>query len=250
MTARLEFALDAVYRAGRMTLGHFQAGRAVEFKADSSPVTAADREAEQAIRRAIAEAYPGEAILGEEEGQTGSGEDRWVLDPIDGTKSFVCGVPLFASLLSYERAGAAELGVCYFPALELMLYAERGQGAFANGRRARVSDKKSCQGAVLCCGGHSSMAQHGRMDRFLRLAEGALATRTWCDAYGHAMVAMGTADAMVDPVVKRWDISAMSVIVEEAGGKFTDFEGRAGLWPEALSSNGAIHRELVGAFRA
>jgi len=232
-------------------LAYFQTGTAVETKADRSPVTAADRAAERLIREAIEAAYPGDSILGEEEGGAAeSSRDRWVVDPIDGTKSFVCGVPLYATLLSYEIAGRAELGVCYFPALDLMLSAARGEGTTANGRPCRVSERTSVDGAILGCGGHSSMAKRGRMVPFLKLAERTMATRTWCDAYGHALVAMGQIDAMVDPVVAPWDISSMSVIVEEAGGRFTNFAGENGLYLEALSSNGRLHGELVEAFRA
>lgn len=269
MSPRLAFAVDAVHRAGRSTLAHFQAGVAVDVKEDRSPVTVADRQAERMIREAIESAYPGEAILGEEEGAspgaTNSGAPqridgdavvsdaanrRWVVDPIDGTKSFVSGVPMYATLLSWEVGGVAELGVCYFPALELMLWGERGAGAMANGRPCRVSSRPTVEGSVLCCGGHASMAKTGRMQPFLKLAERTMATRTWCDAYGHALVAMGQVDAMIDPVIAHWDISAMSVIVEEAGGRFTNFDGVDGLFGEALSSNGLLHDELVEAFRA
>ena len=257
MTPRLEFALELAVRAGRGTLAHFQTGVAVEAKQDSSPVTIADREAESLIRSEIARAYPEEAILGEEEGESGQGsERRWVVDPIDGTKSFICGVPLYATLLSFEEYGRPVLGVCYFPALDELLYASVGQGAWFNGRRAQVSSRASVEGSVLCCGGHRLMADLGRMAPFLRLSEKALATRTWSDAYGHALVATARVDAMIDPQVARWDISAMKVIVEEAGGRMTDFMGQDALNArrpspnafEAVSSNGLLHQELLEAF--
>lgn len=248
MSPRLAFAIDAAYRAGRTTLGLFNAGAEVFAKADATPVTEADRRAEALIREAIAAKFPGDAILGEEEGLSGSGDTRWVIDPIDGTKSFVSGVPLYATLLSYEVDGEPELGVCYLPAIDELLYAERGHGAFWNGRPCRVSERDAVAGAVICCGGHRSMAERGRMDGLLKLAETAMATRTWSDAYGHALVATGRVDAMIDPVVNRWDLSAVSLIVKEAGGRFTQFDGNEAIGCEAVSSNGRLHEAVLAAF--
>lgn len=247
MSPRLDFAIRAARAAGRFTLSYFQTGAAVEIKGDATPVTAADKGAERLIRELLAQEYPGEAILGEEEGGTEATE-RWVVDPIDGTKSFICGVPLYATLLSYEIDNVAQLGVCYFPALDEMLYAELGQGAFFNGRPANVSKKTSLEGSVFACGGLQSMKKHGRDQGFARISERALATRTWSDAYGHALVATGRVEAMVDPVVAHWDISALSVIVREAGGKFTDFRGRDTLALEAVSSNGHLHAAVLAEF--
>lgn len=249
MSPRLAFALDAAFRAGRLTLKYFQTGTSVEWKADQTPVTAADREAEALIRHAIEKAYPGEAILGEEEGLEGKGEDRWVIDPIDGTKSFMCGVPLYATLLSYERAGDTVLAVCYFPALDEMLYAERGSGAFWNGRTAHVSEFESLDRSRIVCGSMNTFRLQGRLDGLLVLGDRGLTLRTWCDAYGHALVATGRAEAMVDPAVNAWDISSMSLLVREAGGRFTDFKGDEVPLNEAISSNGVIHDQVLEVFR-
>lgn len=250
MSPRLQFAIETAIRAGKSTLAHFQVATAVDIKADASPITIADRNAERIIREAIAEEFPGDGILGEEEGESGEQENRWVVDPIDGTKSFISGVPLYATLLAFEKEGEAELGVCYFPALNELVYAEKGHGAFWNGRPCHVSDKKSIQGSVMASGSTTSMAKYGRMDGFQRLEKRVLASRTWGDAYGHALVATGRVEAMIDPIVAHWDISAMSVIVREAGGAFTDFQGKHTLGLEALSSNGHVHHELLEAFRA
>jgi histidinol-phosphatase len=250
MSPRLAFALETVHLAGRLTLGHFQTDTPVDLKADVSPVTVADREAEAFIRRQIAAFYPADGVLGEEEGgEAGGRGERWVIDPIDGTKSFICGVPLYATLLSFERDGEAELGVCYFPALDDMIYAERGAGAFLNGRPIRVSRKASLERAVLSCGSFGSMKRYRRLDPFLDLSERVLATRTWSDAYGHALVAKGMIEAMVDPIVNPWDISPMSIIVREAGGVFTDLEGNHALSNDAISSNGLLHDQLLEAFK-
>jgi histidinol phosphatase-like enzyme (inositol monophosphatase family) len=248
MSPRLSFALDTAVRAGRFTLAHFNTGTPVEFKPDATPVTEADRGAERIIRGAIEAAYPWEAILGEEEGSSGSGDNRWVIDPIDGTKSFVCGVPLYATLLSYEIGGEPVIGVAFFPALNELLYAEKGEGAFWNGRKCRVSARTSLEGAVVSSGSHASMEKHGKAEGFRTVAQRTMATRTWCDAYGHSLVATGRIEAMIDPIVNHWDVSAMSLIVVESGGRFTDFSGVPGPHAEAVSSNGLVHEELLEVF--
>ena len=250
MNPRLAFALETVFQAGKLTLGYFQTGLEVIVKEDDTPVTIADRNAERLIREAIAKKFPGETILGEEEGATGSGTTRWVIDPIDGTKSFIAGVPLYANLLSYEVEGEPTIGICYLPALDQMVYATKSEGAFCNGRPISVSKNATLEGAKLSCGGHATMVSKGRMPAFLKLAEKALATRTWCDAYGHALVAMGRIDAMVDPSLHRWDISPMALIVKEAGGKSTDFAGTDQISDEAISSNGLLHAQLIHAFQS
>jgi histidinol phosphatase-like enzyme (inositol monophosphatase family) len=248
MSPRLSFAVDAAYRGGKSTLAWFKAGAEVLLKADESPVTIADKNAERIIRELIAHTYPGDAILGEEEGGDTGALDRWVIDPIDGTKSFISGVPLYATLLSYEENGEPIVGVCYFPALDEMYYAEKGQGAFMNGRPIHVSTKPSLKGGILCCGG--SMFKPENHKRMLELMPRAMATRTWCDAYGHAMVASGRAEAMLDPIVSHWDISAISLITREAGGQFSDFSGNTKLSNEGVSTNGLIHSEIISALNS
>jgi histidinol-phosphatase len=250
MNSRLEFALGAVYKAGKSTLAHFQTGVLYTSKTDDSPVTVADIECEKILRIELAKAFPGEAILGEEQGATGNGADRWIIDPIDGTKSFIAGVPTYATLLSYEERGVPILGVCYFPGLDEMVYASLGEGCYLNGRVCCVSQRERLRGSILACGGPGSMMKYGRWDGFAAMTNVALATRTWSDAYGHALVATGRIDAMIDPVVSRWDVSAIRVIVEEAGGTFTDFAGndpfkKGDLELEAVSSNGLLHNEIL-----
>jgi histidinol-phosphatase len=249
MSPRLAFALQAAYRAGRSTLAHFQAGAAVERKSDDTPVTIADREAERMIRTEIAAAFPQDAILGEEEGESGSGSERWVIDPIDGTKSFISGVPLYATLVAFEVEQVPQFGIAYFPALDEMIYAESGKGAFWNGRPCHVSSKTELAESVLSFGGPGSLVKYGRSEGFLDLSMRALATRTWSDAYGHMLVATGRIEAMVDPIVNRWDISAMSLIVNEAGGRCTNFAGDLGIYDEAVSTNGVLHQTILEAFR-
>lgn len=249
MRDRLTFALQAATEAGNLTLPHFHERRSFDLKADGSPVSAADREAESYLRKEIHAAFPGEAILGEEEGETGSGSGRWVIDPIDGTKSFVSGVPLYATLLSFELEGVTQVGVAYFPALNWTVWASFGNGAFSNGDRAEVSPLTDLQRAVICCGGHASMEKQGRTQGILNLAARTMATRTWCDAYGHCLVAIGHVEAMVDPVLAPYDISAIRLIIEEAGGRCTDFIGNRQPQTQAISSNSLLHDTILEAFR-
>ncbi|MBS1703115.1 MAG: hypothetical protein JST12_15730 [Armatimonadetes bacterium] len=255
MSPRLRFALGAVRKAGLSTLDHFQNSVVVEMKADHSPVTVADKNAEQILRDEIGREYPGEAILGEEQGLTGTGTTRWIIDPIDGTKSFVAGVPLYATLLSFEVDGVPQLGVAYFPALDEMVYAERGLGCFWNEKPVGVTSRTTVQDGFLACGGPNSMVKYGRWQGFEELSKVALATRTWSDAYGHCLVATGRVDAMIDPVVSRWDLSAIRVIIEEAGGRFTDFNGgdpfaKGDFGLEAISSNGHVHDQILQVYRS
>ncbi len=249
MTPRLAFAIETARSAGGSTLSLFGAGAKYEMKADDSPVTQADLEAERIVRSEIERRYPGEPVLGEEMG----GEDtanRWTVDPIDGTKSFIAGVPAYATLLSYEEGGEPVVGVCYFPALDEIVYAAKGEGAFWNGEPCQVSGETELGRSILCAGSHWTMAKTGRMAGFLSLAERALGTRGWGDAYGHALVATGRVEAMVDPIVNRWDVSAMSVIVREAGGSFTDFSGGEALALEAISCAPGVKEAVLEAFRA
>lgn len=246
MSPRLQFAIQAAYEAGRSTLPEFGKRSTVERKDDDTPVTVADRLAERLLRRAISEAYPGEAILGEEEGLSGEGPDRWVIDPIDGTKSFIAGVPLYATLLSFEREGSPILGVCYFPALDEMAYAEKGCGTYLDGRRCKVSSVGTIEQSIICCGSPSSFARCDRVQPWLAIAASAIATRTWGDAYGHVCVACGRTDAMIDPFVAPWDVSAVRLLVQEAGGRCSDLSG--GSNPnQLLSSNGVLHEALITA---
>ena len=241
---RLRFALTAVQAAGLIARDLFQSRLKVSYKEDDSPVTEADRQVEASLRRAIADRFPGEKVLGEEEGETGHGDSQWVIDPIDGTKSYIAGVPLFATLLSYEEDGVPMLGVCALPALGDVLYAERSKGAFCNDRQCQVSTTTEWSRAMIATAGPSSLTKTGLIERTNTLSTKVLASRTWCDAYGHALVATGRVEAMIDPVLKVWDISAVSLIVHEAGGKCTGLAGES--WPRggAISSNGLIHASL------
>lgn len=250
MSPRLEFALKAARAAGDSTLEVFQKRGGFEFKSDETPVTAADRRAEEIIRSHIENEFSGETVLGEEQGLTGHSPDRWVIDPIDGTKSFIAGVPLYATLLSWEEDGDPKIGIAYFPALDLILWAEKGQGAFANGAPTRIKDETDPKRSIICHGSLRTLGLQGRLEGFFDLAGRSLAAKGWGDAYGYALVATGRAQAMVDPIVSHWDISSVSLIVREAGARFTTLDGREALENQGLAVVPGMQSALLEALRA
>lgn len=252
LTDRLELALVAAREAGRLTLEYF--GRddlVVERKGDDSPVTIADRRAEEHLRARIAERFPDDGILGEEfPERPGASEFRWILDPIDGTKSFVHGVPLYATLVGVERAGESLVGVIHIPPLDETVYAAVGQGAwYRRGqhppRPALVSSRALDEGLFLTSEVRNFHAT-GRGDAYLRLESAARLSRSWGDGYGYLLVATGRAELMVDPIAALWDMAALAPIIEEAGGRFTDWQGRRTLAPgQCVATNGRIHDEVI-----
>jgi histidinol phosphatase-like enzyme (inositol monophosphatase family) len=247
----LEFAVEVAWRAGRIALAHYQTGITAETKPDASPVTAADRNAEQCARDLIETRFPHDGIVGEEFGATREGaERRWIIDPIDGTRTFVRGVPLFGSLLALEEAGEPVIGVMYFPALEETVYAARGAGCWWNGRRALVSDETRLERALVLTTDVENIEKQKFDAGWNRVRSRAGLVRTWGDCYGHALVATGRAEAMFDPVMSIWDAAALRPIIEEAGGVFTDWNGavtHAG--GSAVATNAGLARgirELLG----
>jgi histidinol-phosphatase len=242
----LEFAVGCAWRAGRSTLAHYQSGLATETKPDATPVTVADRTAERIARELIEARYPHDAILGEEEGEARPGAARrWIIDPIDGTSTFVRGVPFFGVLLAVEAEAEAVLGVMYFPALDESVYAARGLGCWWNGRRALVSDVDRLDEALVLTTDAENIARHGRGEGWDRLRGQVGACRTWGDCYGYALVATGRAEVMVDPVLSIWDAAALAPIIDEAGGVFSAWgpgsDHRAG---SAVATNAALAREV------
>jgi histidinol phosphatase-like enzyme (inositol monophosphatase family) len=228
---------------------HF-GSRAFERKEDSSPVTAADRAVEEFIRAEVGARFPADGVVGEEFGDQTLGADRaWVIDPIDGTKSFIYGVPLFGVLIGLLAGGKPALGVVDFPALETTYWAEVGLGAFRNGDRISVSGSAIGESLVVA-GSYSSLRERGRLAGFAKLAQEAYVVRGWGDAYGHCLVADGRAGVMIDPIVEVWDTCAIMPIVTEAGGTFTNFAGEPGhAFGEALSTNGTLLEAALAAFR-
>jgi histidinol phosphatase-like enzyme (inositol monophosphatase family) len=247
----LEFALDAAWQAGRITLGYFQADMTTEFKADNTPVTIADRQAEQKLRELIGRYWPDHGIIGEELGrQAGPSGLTWIVDPIDGTKSFVHGVPIYANLIALTDERRPLLGVAHFPALNEIVYAVRGEGCYWNGRRARVSTVSDLKDAALLTSDFDSFAPHGKGEAWQRLMNATYIQRTWGDAYGYALVATGRAEIMADPIMEVWDCAPLQVIVEEAGGTFTDWQGTPTIHArESIATNGALFDQVMRLIR-
>ena len=252
--SRLEFAKKIAREAGDLTLRYFcTPNLAVERKEDKSPVTAADRGAEERLRRRIGEAFPDDAILGEEfPEKNGTSGYRWILDPIDGTKSFIHGVPLYSTLIGIEKDGDCQIGIIALPALGEMLWAEKGGGTwwesprFAGPVRAHVSQKERLDLALFLTSEVISFDGVGRRDAFTRLEHETMLTRTWGDAYGYYLVATGRAELMVDPVMSLWDAGPLLVVLEEAGGVFTDWKGNRTIFnEEGVASNGRFHDQVI-----
>jgi histidinol-phosphatase len=254
---RLALAVDAARRAGQVTLQYFRRDDlAVERKRDDSPVTIADRQAEELLRTLIAAAFPDDAILGEElPDRPGTSGYRWILDPIDGTKSFIHGVPLYGTLIGVEHEERSVLGVIRIPALDECVYAATGQGAwYMRGDRppspAKVSTHQPLSKGLFVTSEVASFDRTGRRGAYDRLQASARLSRSWGDCYGYMMVATGRADVMVDPVVAVWDLAALLPIIEEAGGRFTDWQGRCTIHSgEAIATNGLIHDEVLTLLR-
>ncbi|MEL7266122.1 MAG: inositol monophosphatase family protein [Planctomycetota bacterium] len=256
--------LDIAIAAGQETLQHFGATTLeVESKSDASPVTIADRAAERRVREIIKADFGSDAVLGEEfDPKLGSSGYRWVVDPIDGTKSFICGVPLYSTLLALELVGGGNEdsgeptvntlgGVILIPALGEIVVAAQGLGAW-NRRgqdawiRSRVSNKSSIDQAIFVTSQVDSFDRRQAGDAYKRLESESYISRTWGDGYGYLMVATGRADIMVDPICNAWDVAAIAPIVEEAGGKFTDWKGvattRGG---DGIGTNGHLHDAVL-----
>ncbi|MBI4867862.1 MAG: inositol monophosphatase family protein [Candidatus Wallbacteria bacterium] len=248
----LEFAVEAAQLAGAFTLGYFNTGTPHELKADRSPVTAADRGSEELLRRRIARAFPDDGVLGEEFGETpGRSPGRWILDPIDGTFSFISGVPLYSVLVAYEWAGELVAGVIHMPALHETVWAGRGLGVWWNGRRARVSEANDlAEARVLSCG--SKMFGTGdKKSGFDRLVRACRADRSWCDAYAYALLATGRAEVVLDLSLSLWDTAALYPVVTEAGGTFTDWSGHTTPHTsEVIATNGKLLPAVLAELRA
>ncbi|MCI0492427.1 MAG: histidinol-phosphatase [Planctomycetes bacterium] len=253
LSTRLDLAVAAAREAGEVTLRYFRRDNfQVERKSDSSPVTVADREAEQHLRQRIAAAFPDDAILGEELGEkSGTSGYRWILDPIDGTKSFIHGVPLYGTLIGVERQGRSVLGVINVPVLDERVYAAAGQGAWyqsgnAAPRRAKVSAVPRLAEALFLTSEVEGFTLANRYAVFQRLQEAAWLTRTWGDCYGYLLVATGRAEAMVDPRMQVWDAAGLQPILEEAGGTFTDWQGQPTIYSgNGVATNGKVTPEVL-----
>jgi histidinol-phosphatase len=249
----LRFAEATAREAGALTLEYFLTdGARAEFKPDDTPVTIADRRAEELIRQRIAEAYPDHQIVGEEYGATtGTSDYRWIIDPIDGTKSFVHGVPLYAVLIALEIKGKMEIGCAYFPALDEIISAATGHGAHWNGKPCHVSDVGNLDRAVCAHIDTAYFGKNGKGEAWDRLQKQVYYNAGWCDAYGYLLVATGRAEIMLDPVMAVWDCGPFPPIFREAGGYFGDWAGNEGCIDagEALATNALLKDSVVAVLK-
>ena len=244
--ALLAHAIEVAEAGGRETLRWFQADFAVERKGDGTPVTIADRTAEATMRARIAQIYPDHAIQGEEAGHSGDSDARvrWIVDPIDGTKSFVAGVPLYGTLVGIELDGEPVVGVIHHPALGDTVAAARGEGCTWNGRPCRVAADTALDEALLVVTDHLESEDRGR--GFGDLARQVRLVRTWADCYGYALVATGRAHIAIDPEMDVWDCAALLPIIEEAGGRFTTWDGERTIrGADAVATNGSLHPSVI-----
>lgn len=253
---RWEFALKVAQAAGDHTLRYFGHDFAVERKSDQSPVTIADREAEQLARSKIQAAFPDDSVLGEEFGESpGTSGYRWIIDPIDGTKSFIGGVPLYSTLLGVEFEGRSVIGVIYMPALREGIHAARASGAWhfrsgEFGKKASVSTKSQLADGIFVNSQVDSFAKRGAGDVYSAIEKLAYVSRTWGDGYGYFLVATGRAEVMVDPMMNVWDAAAIQPVLEEAGGTFTDWRGEPTIYSgEGVATNGHVLDEVLAITR-
>lgn len=251
---RLDFAIAMAADAGAICRRYFrQSGLSVEMKGNGTPVSEADKAVEAMMRTRIQQEFPGEGIIGEEHGEAGLGAINWILDPIDGTESFIRGVPLFGNLIGLEVQGKVVVGVANLPALNEIFYAGTGLGAWwrypeagAQARRIQVSQVKQLEDAMAVYSGANYFRMTKRLRLFQELNEKHGMSRGWGDCFGHLLVASGRADVAIDPLMEIWDSAALLPIVVEAGGAFTDFQGKPDIrGRNAVSSNGTLHSALL-----
>ncbi|HYB42299.1 MAG TPA: inositol monophosphatase family protein [Candidatus Methylomirabilis sp.] len=239
-------AVEAARAAGEIAMKYYRGGFEVVMKPDNTPVTQADREAEQIITRILGNAFPGWGFLGEEFGQAGPTQTRWIIDPIDGTKNFVRGIPFWAVLIALEEGGEITTGVVLNPATDELFTARRGEGAYLNGERIRVSGCDALADATMLHSGLKLMREAGCWDGLVRLVDAASRTRGFGDYYGYGLVAAGKAEIYVEVDLKPWDVAPVKILVEEAGGRLTDFAGRPTIYAGAvIATNGRLHAEAL-----
>ena len=245
--ARYELAIQIAQQAGRLALGYFDGDLQVETKDDLSPVTIADRETEAFLRSQLLGTFPHDGFLGEEQGEKpGSSGFRWVIDPIDGTRSFVRGIPIWATLVGLEYKDEQIAGVVEVPTLRVTYRALRGDGAYRGDRRILVSDCTDLGKAQIFYSSLSWFIKAGCQEAFLDLAVRTQRQRGFGDFYGFVLVAQGSGELMIEQGVHAWDVAAIKPIVEEAGGRFSNWNGGVDIYrPDVLVSNGKLHDEAL-----
>jgi histidinol phosphatase-like enzyme (inositol monophosphatase family) len=251
--SRIDFAMELAQIASQVTLGFFRTkAYQVERKSDRSPVTAADKEAERAVREAISKGYPQDGLLGEEFGSlAGQNDFEWIIDPIDGTKSFISGVPLYSTLVGLTYQGRPLIGVIAIPALGELVMGAIGCGAWYGQdseamQRCRVSSVESLSDGLFLTSQVDNFDRRTAQEAYRTLEKSAYVSRSWGDGYGYLLVATGRGELMVDPIVNPWDVAAVAPVITEAGGKFTSWAGQVDLRAgHCFASNGLIHDDVL-----
>lgn len=247
----LRLALELADIADRIAMGRYLAADlVVETKPDMTPVSEADRAAEAAIRDHLAEVRPGDGILGEEFGHTERGDRTWILDPIDATKNYVRGFPVWGSLIALQERGEITVGVVSAPALGQRWWAGRGEGSWCNSRRLQVSSVAQMEDAQLSFNSITEFEDQGLGKQGLELSRRCWRTRGLGDFWSFMLVAEGAVDIAVEPIAAIWDLAPLGVIVEEAGGRFTDLSGDRRIdGGNAVATNGLLHDAVLGAMQ-
>jgi histidinol-phosphatase len=246
----LAAAVEAARAAGEVALKYYRTGFDVTIKADDTPVTQADRGAEQAIREVLGRAFPDVGVLGEEFGAVGDQQRRWIIDPIDGTKNFIRRIPVWATLIGLEEHGEVTAGVIYNPVTGELLSARRGGGAFAGGERITVSPIAELGRATLLHAGLRLLREAGCWEGLVRLVDATERQRGFGDYLGYSFIAEGKAEIYLETDLKAWDLAPCKIIVEEAGGRFTDFAGTPTIHSgTAFATNGRLHEAALALFR-
>jgi histidinol-phosphatase len=244
---RYAVAIDAAEHAGRLARRYFDDTFKIEWKADQSPVTVADREAETLLRQMLLDAFPRDGFLGEEYGDTlGTSGFRWIIDPIDGTRNFVRNIPIWATLVGLEFQDEQIMGVACVPSLGLTYRALRGDGAYRNDRLIHVSAVDKLSEALLMYSSLGWFMKAGREKQFIELTLHTQKQRGFGDFYGFLLVAQGSGEIMVEHGVHAWDVAAIKPIVEEAGGRFSDWDGTPSIHrPDVIVTNGKLHDDVL-----
>lgn len=244
MSEELKTAIEAAKTGAKIALKYFNTDYKVDVKADKSPVTIADKEAEAAIKQEILRRFPGSTFLGEESSSDSHGDNFWIIDPIDGTRNFIRGFPFWGVEIAYIENGKILIGVSYSPLLNELLYAERGKGAFKNGEKINVSKVKHVKDAFFV---HGTISYFKNIEGFLRICNTVERERGYGDFFGYHQIACGKSDIMMDAKNGPWDIAAVKVIIEEAGGKVTNHQGVEWSLSDSncLATNGLLHDEVL-----
>jgi len=243
----VEYALKVVKASERITLKYFGSRFKVNYKSDKSPVTIADRSCEKFLIDELSKKYPGHGFFGEEFGERlAKNGTRWIIDPIDGTRNFTRGIPFWGTLCGLEDDGQIVAGIMALPALKAVYFASKGYGAYKNGKRIRVSRVKELEKSTIVFGGLNFFLDTKYEKGFREIIKPAYHDRGFGDCFGYTFVAEGSAEAMLDPIVSPWDVAALKIIIEEAGGILTDFEGNSTIYSRtAMAANPYIHEAVL-----